>query len=167
MLVYVHRIGEYGNATYGRLYVDGTYLCDTLEDMERMEKVYGETAIPQGQYKMSLTYSPKFKRILPLIENVPGFTGIRIHSGNTTDDTSGCILVGEYSGNGTLISGTSKPAFDRLYKMLVNSTDISIKISGYKPDTGTRRRVKKGFWLFLTLVFAFIIWIVWKTYLKK
>lgn len=71
-------------------------LCefDTLEPMMRKEKIKGRTAIPAGTYRVRLTYSPRFKKILPLVENVPNFSGVRIHTGNTSKDTEGCILVG-------------------------------------------------------------------------
>lgn len=103
--------------TIGKLYIDGTYFCDTLEDKVRdlnkngkfdngETKVYGETAIPYGTYKVVVNYSPKFKRDLPLLENVPHFEGIRIHRGNTPQDTLGCILVGENKVKGKVINST-------------------------------------------------------------
>ena len=94
------------NYTIGKLYINGQYFCDTCEDKDRgltqdMDentifdiKVYGKTAIPTGLYTLSYTYSPKFKKYLLLVNNVPGFSGIRIHAGNTADDSLGCILVG-------------------------------------------------------------------------
>ena len=102
--------------TIGRLTIDGVYFCDTLEDTVRDYnkdgdlddegefKVYGETAIPYGKYEVVVTYSPKFKRDLPLLLNVWGFTGIRIHRGNTVKDSSGCILVGENKAKGKVLN---------------------------------------------------------------
>ena len=98
--------------TFGALYIDGVWQCWTLEDAIRQPgpasyhaaadrdawvagwKVKGQTAIPFGTYRVTLTHSPRFKQILPLLHDVPGFTGVRIHAGNTIDDTEGCVLVG-------------------------------------------------------------------------
>ena len=92
------RIAKRDTYTIGRLYIDGEYFCDTLEDrvrdLSKEAKVKGQTAIPAGRYQIVLTYSPRFKRILPLLLDVPQFTGVRIHRGNTAKDTEGCILVG-------------------------------------------------------------------------
>ena len=92
------RIAKKDTYTIGRLFIDGEYFCDTLEDkvrdLSKEAKVKGQTAIPTGRYRVYLTYSPRFKRILPLLEDVPQFTGVRIHRGNTAKDTEGCILVG-------------------------------------------------------------------------
>jgi hypothetical protein len=83
-------------ASLGELYVDGDFFCYTLEDKARKrgEKVPGETAIPAGTYPIEITYSPRFKRQMIEVQNVPNFSGVRIHGGNTIKDTSGCILVG-------------------------------------------------------------------------
>lgn len=102
----VKRIAKQPKYTIGKLYVDGKVFCDTLEDTDRgltqdmtvdeitNAKIAGETAIPTGTYNVVITYSPKFNKDLPLIENVKGFEGIRIHTGNRADQTEGCILVG-------------------------------------------------------------------------
>ena len=102
--------------TFGKLYANDVYFCETLEDPVRAEKIPGKTAIPPGRYKIMLTYSPRFKRVLPLLLNVPNFIGVRIHIGNYATDTEGCILVGaERSGKMIL---RSRFAFNRLYAML-------------------------------------------------
>jgi hypothetical protein len=100
--------------TIGNLSVRGMQFCQTLEDTVRdlnkdgdLEdegefKVYGETAIPYGRYKVVVTMSPKFKRELPLVLDVKHFTGIRIHRGSTNKNTSGCILVGDNTAKGRL-----------------------------------------------------------------
>lgn len=81
--------------TPGRLFVDGVHECFTLEDTVRLgAKVPGETAIPAGRYRVAVTWSARFQRQLPLLLDVPGFTGIRIHAGNVAGDTAGCLLVG-------------------------------------------------------------------------
>jgi hypothetical protein len=84
-------------STIGELFIDGEFICFTLEDTVRKygEKIYGKTAIPKGLYEIAISYSNKFKKLLPLLLNVPFFTGIRIHSGNKAEDTEGCILVGK------------------------------------------------------------------------
>ena len=105
------------NYTEGELYVNGVYFCKTLEDTNRdlnkngqfdnnEKKVYGETCIPYGKYKVILSYSPKFKRELPETLEVPDFQGIRIHRGNKISDTLGCILCGEKVKNGYLSNST-------------------------------------------------------------
>lgn len=95
--------------TEGRLSVNGTYLCDTLEPQWRDigwgrpgKKVNRRTAIPAGRYAVVMTKSPKFGRWLPLLLNVPQFTGIRMHEGNTVEDTAGCILLGKKIHEGML-----------------------------------------------------------------
>lgn len=90
------RIAKRANYTIGRLYLGKKYLCDTLEDTDREGglKIPGKTAIPRGRYKIIVTFSPKFKREMPILCDVPNFSGVRIHSGNTHNDTEGCILCG-------------------------------------------------------------------------
>lgn len=114
------------HTTFGSLYVDDTFECYTLEDVVRKDKVYGETAIPAGTYKVIVTWSPRFKRQLPLLIGVPGFDGIRIHPGNTYKDTEGCILVGvEKQGEALL---RSREAFTKLYDKIVKAKECLIEI---------------------------------------
>lgn len=106
--------------TIGVFIIDGQKFCDTLEDKVRIlidknadgdfddqgeGKIYGETAIPAGIYDVVVTYSPTFKRELPLLLNVPGFSGVRIHSGVTAEHTKGCILVGNNTAIGMITGG--------------------------------------------------------------
>ena len=113
--------------TIGRMDINGTKFSDTLEDTDRgltsdmspddikRIKVYGKTAIPKGTYKVSVQYWTKHKIYVPFIHDVPGFTSILIHSGNTPEDTLGCILVGENTIKGRLTN--SRPYMTRLTKL--------------------------------------------------
>lgn len=125
--------------TIGHLYVNGDYYCDVLEDTDRglsndmseeqikKIKIYGKTAIPTGRYKVEVTYSPKFKRYLPILLNVKGFSGIRVHSGNTHEDTLGCLLVGFNKEKGKVLN--SRVTSDKLTALLRNcKEEISITI---------------------------------------
>ena len=102
--------------------IDTLYECFTLEDVEREVKIPGKTAIPTGEYKLILDYSNRFKRIMPHILDVPGFEGVRIHSGNTDADTDGCILVGKTTKDGTV--GLSRIAFANLMVRLNDGIDL-------------------------------------------
>ena len=124
--------------TIGKLFINDEYFCDTIEDIDRglkssmsveyikKKKVYAETAIPTGTYKIEMTYSSKFKRILPLLVDVKGFSGIRIHRGNTEKDSSGCIVIGENKVKGRVINST--PYEVVLVKRLLEEDDIEITI---------------------------------------
>nr|DAY07085.1 MAG TPA: Protein of unknown function (DUF2778) [Crassvirales sp.] len=114
--------------TIGKLYVDGVYFCDTLENPVRPEgvKIPNETAIPYGTYEVIVNFSPKFKRILPRLLNVPMFDGILIHRGNSVKDTSGCILVGENKVKGMVLNST--PYEEKLVELLKDKKDIEITI---------------------------------------
>ena len=124
--------------TIGKLFIDDEYFCDTIEDTDRglkssmsieyikKKKVYAKTAIPTGTYKIEMTYSNKFKRILPLLVDVKGFSGIRIHRGNTEIDSSGCIIVGENKVKGKVINSTRYEI--ALVNKLSNEDDIEITI---------------------------------------
>lgn len=131
--------------TISRLMVDGKYLCDVLEDRVRNlpkecpytskgvackceEKVYGETAIPHGSYEIKLTYSNRFKKILPELLNVPHFQGIRIHTGNKAEDTEGCLIVGTWDGLTINWVSSSKVAFDKLMEVLEKATEENRRI---------------------------------------
>lgn len=114
--------------TIGKLYVDGVYFCDTLENPVRPEgiKIPNETAIPYGTYEVIVNFSPKFKRILPRLLNVPMFDGILIHRGNSVKDTSGCILVGENKVKGMVLNST--PYEEKLVELLKDKKNIEITI---------------------------------------
>lgn len=120
MEIIVNRIFKASTYTIGELSVDGTYICDTLEDRVRPtgEKVYGETAIPYGTYTVTLSYSNRFKKTMPEILNVPNFSGIRIHCGNSSKDTEGCLLVGKWDGKTENWISDSKNSYNKLYSLL-------------------------------------------------
>jgi len=136
----IKEIRKYFNNDYtiGDLYIDDKWICNTIEDKDRTlydsmseddikaKKVYGETAIPYGVYKVSITYSPKFKKMMPLIENVKGFSGIRIHSGNTAKDSLGCIIVGENKVKGKVIN--SRTTYAKLLSLIKSEKNITIEI---------------------------------------
>lgn len=104
--------------TQGMLSVDGEYACFSLEDTVRAPgiKIPGETAIPPGRYRVVITHSPHFDRPLPLLLDVPGFEGVRIHPGNYPSDTQGCILVGNSRKPGEV--GNSRAAFAALFEKI-------------------------------------------------
>jgi hypothetical protein len=119
----------------GELFIDGESYCYTVEDAIRKVKLEGKTAIPRGLYEVVLTRSPRAARgglwtpwpdfALPLLVNVPGFEGIRVHSGNTAEDTEGCIIVGlDRLPNGV---GNSRAALRRLVDDLKFPAHITIR----------------------------------------
>lgn len=131
------RIARKAGYTIGKLYIDGAYFCDTLEDTDRLDKgmtaaqlaakkIPGQTAIPEGTYKVIVNVSPKFKRLLPRLMNVPGYEGVLIHRGNTPADTAGCILVGENKQVGKVLNSTFYE--DRLVDMLKHDNNIVIEV---------------------------------------
>lgn len=142
MKLKLDRFYKGGSYTIGRLYIGDEYFCDTIEDKVRdlpeEEKVYAQTAIPAGTYEIVLNIqSPKYskrksfdwcKGYLPRLLNVPYFEGILIHSGNTAEDSMGCIIVGENKVKGKVIN--SMTTLKRLYKVLKEAKDeIYIEIS--------------------------------------
>lgn len=128
MRLRIDRVARRPAYTIGRLYVEGAYLCDTLEDTVRARgvKVYARTAIPAGEYRVRMDVRsprfgsrPQYRKYggrLPRLVGVPGFEGILIHPGNTAEDTAGCILVGENKLVGRLTN--SLITFDKLWHIL-------------------------------------------------
>jgi len=96
MKLTLKRTSFLNDRTLGKLYVDGAYFCETLENAKRDKKIAGETCIKAGEYSLIVDMSKRFGRLLPLLQNVPEFSGVRIHAGNTPADTQGCVLVGKY-----------------------------------------------------------------------
>lgn len=103
-------------STIGDLFIDDHMFCHTLEDTVRRngEKVRHETAIPFGKYDVIVSYSPKFQRLMPLLLNVPNFSGIRIHGGNRSSDTSGCIIVANNIIDNYTVQGSAENALTKL-----------------------------------------------------
>ena len=129
--------------TVGDLFIDGKFFCHTLEDKVRIlpllcpdtpqgigcrckEKEYAKTAIPYGTYKITMRHSPRFKRVLPYLHDVPHFLGILIHSGTTDKDSAGCILVGNNTIKGKITE--SRATSDKLNALLSKEKDITIEI---------------------------------------
>lgn len=142
MLIEVKRLYKKADYTIGKMYIDGEYFCDTLEDTDRglkqdmalselkEMKMYGKTAIPTGEYMVAVTFSNRFNKWLPLIHPVPAFEGVRIHSGNTAADTEGCILVGKNRAKGKVLdSRKTMDEFLRILKPAIEACeDIWIEI---------------------------------------
>jgi hypothetical protein len=127
----LYRIEFSDTTTRGVLTIDGLILAVTLEDADSQRdgkpfvKTPGTTAIPLGTYALMVTTSPRFKRFMPLVFDVPQFSGVRIHTGNTHTDTDGCILVADsfaYSPSDTPRLQNSRPAFDRLMDSIGHCT---------------------------------------------
>ena len=127
MKLKLNRIALRKTYTIGKLYIDGKYFCDTLEDTVRdtnksgkfdngEKKVKGKTAIPYGTYEIKWTYSPRFKKYTPQLMNVPQFEGIRIHAGNSSTDTEGCLLLGENKKVGMVLN--SRATINKFYKII-------------------------------------------------
>lgn len=117
-------------STIGELSINGVFECHVLEDMDRglaqtmpikeIEKLKkkGITAIPTGRYEIALTFSNAFQKYLPLLIEVPGYAGVRIHSGNTAEHSLGCLLTGNYDKKAPNFVSGSRVAFDNLFKKL-------------------------------------------------
>lgn len=120
--------------TIGSLYVNNVFECFTLEDRDRKLEIGGvkvktKTAIPLGVYNVVITMSNRFKKLLPLVENVPQFEGIRIHPGNTEADTEGCILVGTIRGTEANAVLNSRATFAKLLPKLQAAIKAGEKVS--------------------------------------
>lgn len=94
MELILQRLPSDEHRTHGDLLIDGEPFCVTMEDKVRESKIHGKTAIPAGKYRITMENSPRFGPNTLTVNNVPGFSGVRIHAGNTEEDTEGCPLVG-------------------------------------------------------------------------
>ncbi len=141
------------HSTIGELFIDNKFFCHILEDQDRgldskmsLEelknlKVKSQTAIPTGIYEIQITYSPRFKSLMPLLLNVPGFDGIRIHVGNSDEDTDGCLLPGVKDWDVPDKVWSSKTTYTRLFGILEKALDndkvfISIVRDALEQDLG-------------------------------
>ena len=136
MKLYLERENNGLTCTTGALFVDDYFFCYTLEDVVREDgrpvsewKIKGSTAIPRGSYVVKLTFSNRFKRVMPQLMDVPGFEGIRIHAGNTDVDTDGCILVGKGLPENKESITESRKAYDELMVKLQAATDAGEAIT--------------------------------------
>ena len=148
MKLLLKRIAKQKTYTIGKLYIDGVYECDTLEDTDRglsndmsideikKKKEYGQTAIPTGSYEVTMNVvSPKFKNRswakpyngkLPRLIAVPGYEGVLIHVGNKSEDTLGCLLVGQNKIKGQVVNSTA--TFHKLMEKLTEANEKNEKI---------------------------------------
>lgn len=127
MKLTLKRIALRPTYTIGKLYIDDVYFCDTIEDTVRdlnkngkfdngEKKVHSKTAIPYGTYEIKWTYSPRFKKYTPQLMNVPSFEGIRIHAGNTSADTEGCLILGKNKQVGKVLN--SRATINKFYQII-------------------------------------------------
>lgn len=140
MKLTLKRIALRPTYTIGKLYIDDVYFCDTIEDTVRdlnknskfdngEKKVHSKTAIPYGTYEIKWTYSPRFKKYTPQLMNVPSFEGIRIHAGNTSADTEGCLILGENKQVGKVLN--SRATINKFYpiiKKACSNENVTIEI---------------------------------------
>ena len=127
MKIQIKRLHKTANSTIGEMTIDGKFECYTLEDIERDVKIKCETAIPKGTYKVIINQSNRFKKLMPLVLNVPNFEGIRIHPGNSNHDTEGCILVGQTRSKDYI--SKSRKAYEILFAKMKLAKDITLTIS--------------------------------------
>ena len=122
------------NSTIGELSINDIFECFIIEDKDRglrkdmtlseliNKKVHGNTAIPSGRYEVVISFSNRFKKMLPLLMDVPAYAGIRIHPGNTAADTEGCLLPGRNKGTDAVTS--SRLAFTALSEKLKAAASV-------------------------------------------
>lgn len=148
MHIIIHRRWPKADYTISEVYIDGEkqhYNC--LEDTDRgltqqmseaeiaSIKVKGQTAIPRGTYRCIHTYSPKYKRKMPLLDNVPGFEGIRIHAGNSNKDTEGCLIFGKNDRKGWVSNSKhyTGQLTDRLKEAWARGEGCTVTITNQQP----------------------------------
>lgn len=125
MEITIKRIYFRDTYTIGALQVNGEYMMDTLEphaiDWRKEKKRAGKTAIPEGRYLVKMRHSQKYRKRMPFFQDVPYFTGVMIHTGNTAKDTRGCILVGKNTLVGQVTE--SRVNFQKLYPLLLAASE--------------------------------------------
>jgi hypothetical protein len=125
--------------TISDLYVNNVFFSNVMEDRDRnlhqsnveevkAKKVKHETAIPYGRYEVVMSFSERFKMLLPLLTNVPGYEGIRIHAGNTEADSSGCLLPGQKSGNKVINSRSTTSKLIKIIQDALKKEKVFISI---------------------------------------
>jgi hypothetical protein len=122
-------------STIGSLFINDVFFCYTLEDKDRglkqsdsllfiqAKKIFGLTAIPSGFYKLTVNQSPKFKRMLPRILDIKGFSGVLLHRGNSANDSLGCILLGYKKGDNSIFEST-KAETDLVNRLLLHNQEL-------------------------------------------
>jgi hypothetical protein len=139
---------EGDRATIGELFIDGEFFCYTLEDEVRADgiKAHGKTAIPVGEYSVEVTYSPRFKRDMPLIYNMPDksvekdgvrFEGIRLHGGNTAENSHGCPLVA-FNTDGVKIWGTAEKQLTAKLKSATDTIKLKVEVKPFNDGLTNR-----------------------------
>ena len=127
MKLTLKRIALRPTYTIGKLYLDDLFFCDTIKETVRdlnkngkfdngEKKIHSKTAIPYGTYEIKWTYSPRFKKYTPQLMNVPSFEGIRIHAGNTSADTEGCLILGKNKQVGKVLN--SRATINKFYPII-------------------------------------------------
>lgn len=149
--------------TIGKLYINGFFRYYVLEDLVRPDgekKIYGQTAIPYGKYPVTVSHSPKLGRELPLVENVPNFSGIRIHAGKDEKWTEGCLLISRYIDGGKLV--LDRPAEAELTAIIKNAlhygNDVVLSVINVQ---------KRAFIIVSAIVLSLLaLWIIFKFFIN-
>ena len=120
----------------GKFYIDEGYFGETLEDKDRYlesggEKLHGDTAIPRGRYRVTLSESARFHKLMPEVHDVSGFSGVRIHGGNSEHDTFGCILLGAVrTATGVAnCAGINARLIDRIGEAIADGEEVWMTLS--------------------------------------
>ena len=175
------------SATLGRLYIDDKFVCFTLEDKMQRQKVYGQTRIPEGRYRLSLRkagrlhsqylnrYGLWHRGMIELVD-VPGFTYIYIHKGYDVGDTLGCVLVGmryRSTPSGGFVLEDSEAAYRKVYQPIADAIEagqaVSLKVNRF--DRGVRRWVlyplHRSWEVVGVLALGAALWAAWRFWVKK